>query len=105
MVVTGDIGPLTFYTSQRGKLVAFPRAPPLSPPSPTQEYFRAYFIAAATAWRALTQPQRNDWSRAAYRAHLSISGINLWFWFYRTRDEENLHTIEAQTGITLARPA
>lgn len=104
MYITGDIGPLTFYTSQRAKLVAFPRAPPLNPPSPTQEIIREYFREQATAWRNLTNDQRAQWLEAAKRCNLHITGYNLWCWFYRSRNEQQLQTIERQSGITLTRP-
>lgn len=104
MYVTGDIGPLTFYTSQRAKLVAFPRAPPLHPPSPTQEIIRGLFITYATSWRNLTHDQRQEWLTAARRCNLAISGYNLFFWYCRSRDDAELATIERQSGITLTKP-
>lgn len=104
MYITGDIGPLTFYTNQRAKLVAFPRAPPLHPPSTTQEAIRELFRDYATKWRALTHAQRAQWLSAGRKANLAITGYNLFFWFCRSRDEAELRTIERQTGITLTRP-
>lgn len=104
MYITGDIGPLTFYTSQRAKLVAFPRAPPLVPPSTLQETFREYFRQAATAWRGLTNDERANWLEAATRCNLAIHGYDLWTWYYRTRADDELRTIERQSGLSLTRP-
>ena len=104
MYITGDIGPLTFYTSQRAKLVVFPRAPPLNPPSATQETIRELFRTYAASWRALTNAQRQQWLTIARKANLAITGYNLFFWFCRSRDEAELRTLERQTGITLTRP-
>jgi hypothetical protein len=104
MYVTGDLGPLTFYTSQRAKLVAFPRASPLHPPTAAQESIREYFRTCAAAWRALNQQQRIDWQTAAKRCNLRITGYNLFTWYYRCRDTSELATIQRQSGITLAHP-
>lgn len=104
MYVTGDIGPLTFYTNQRARMVAFPRAPPLCPPTQTQEVFREYFRTQATAWRALSTDQRQQWLAVARRCNLAISGYNLWTWYYRHRQTDELATLERQAGITLTKP-
>lgn len=104
MYITGDIGPLTFYTSQRAKLVAFPRAPPLHPPSALQEHFRESFQQAAAFWRSLNDAQREQWLEAARRCNLAISGYNLLFWYWRHRDAAELATIERQSRITLTKP-
>jgi hypothetical protein len=103
-IVQGDIGPLTLYTSKRGKMVSYPRAPPLCPPSAAQEGMRDVFRQAATGWRALTPDQRRDWLTAARRATLTITGYDLWTWFWRTRREDQLRTVERLAGLTLTRP-
>jgi hypothetical protein len=102
--IQGDVGPLTLYTSARGKLVGFLRAPPLNPPTPTQEAIRDIFRDAATAWRALTRAQRADWKRLANRANLGITGYNLFTWYTRHRDYPSIHVLELKTGIEVALP-
>jgi len=102
--VQGDLGPLTFYTSGRGKFVWFPRAPPTSPPSNLQTQLRAQFSQAATWWRALTQADRASWELATRRARLRINGYNLWVWYCRTRARQQLASIERAAGITLVLP-
>jgi hypothetical protein len=97
----GDLGALTVYTSATGKLVIFPRAPPLNPPSIEQIYQRQQFVAAARAWRELSAEQRSNWERAAKRASLKITGINLFYFWSTKRDEPTIRTIEQQTGIQL----
>jgi len=104
MNVQGDIGPLTMYTSRRRKLVVFLRAPPLNPPSQTQEIMRDLFRNYAAAWRAAGQAVRDQWKQATQRANLSLTGYQLWVWFSRTRDEPALRTIERQSSLTLTRP-
>lgn len=102
--VQGDIGPMTCYTSRRRKLVVFPRAPPLVPPSHTQEILREFFRNCARTWRASGPTNRAQWQLACDRANLWISGYNLWVWYSRTKEESGLQTIERQAGFTLTRP-
>lgn len=102
--IQGDIGPLTLYTSSRGKIVGFLRAPPLNPPTPTQEAIRDIFRNAATQWRALTSDQRIAWRTVATRCNLGITGYNLWTWFYRARYAAGLRVLELKANITLTLP-
>lgn len=103
--IQGDIGPLTLYTSSRGKIVGFLRAPPLNPPTATQEAIRDIFRNAATQWRALTSPQRADWRTVAQRCNLGITGYNLWTWFYRSRELDSIRVLELKAQITLTLPS
>lgn len=102
--VQGDIGPMTFYTSKRKKLVAFDRAPPLNPPSPKQEIMREFYRTCARTWRASGTTNRKQWQLACRKANLWISGYNLWCWYSRTLNESALKTIERQSGQSLTRP-
>jgi hypothetical protein len=104
MNVQGDLGPMTMYTSKRKKLVAFLRAPPLNPPSPTQEIMRDLFRTYAANWRAAGQTTRDAWNSACKRCNLGLCGYTLWVWFSRTRDAGSLATIEQQSGLSLPRP-
>lgn len=98
---SGDLGPLTFYTSKRGRLVFFPKAPPLSPPSTRQRHERNRFKLIAQSWNALAKDVRQRWSLAARKASLAISGYNLYVYYCYTLDRQALATIERQTGLTL----
>lgn len=98
---TGDLGPLTAYTSQRGKAVWFDKTNPLNPPSPMQTKIRNLFRIYAIAWRALSEPKRQAWLDAATHARLRITGYNLWTYWQRTADAETIHTVERLSGITL----
>lgn len=98
---TGDLGPLTGYTSKRGKAVWFLKAPPTTPATPWQVHQRNMFRLVAQLWRALTVDQRLDWQKAARRAHLNITGYNLFVWFQHTKDCNALRTIQHQSGVTL----
>lgn len=97
----GDLGPWTFYTDKRKGLVYFVKAPPLEPPSLLQTSVRNAIRLAAYAWRSLSGDQRANWKTAAKRAHLQITGYNLFvFWIIRKEDAA-IHTIERLSRIKL----
>ncbi|MEE9602715.1 MAG: hypothetical protein V3V75_05375 [Thermoguttaceae bacterium] len=98
---TGDFGPLTGYTSKRGKAVWYLKAPPKTPPTGWQRQQRWRFRFAAHNWRALTPAARANWLTAARNARLNITGYNLFVWFQIRPDRAVIRTIEQQTGITL----
>ena len=98
---TGDLGPLTGYTSKRGKPVWFLKAPPTSPPTGWQIHQRNLFRAIAVHWNHLSPEQRAAWLAAAEAARLKITGYNLFVWYHLTNDRAAIATIEHQTGIQL----
>jgi hypothetical protein len=98
---TGDLGPLTYYTTKKGRVVAYPRSPPLSPPSARQVLQRSKWQAASLRWQALAQTTRIKWSTAAKRANLRYTGYSLWMRWATTSCEGLRKTITHQTGITL----
>jgi len=97
----GDLGPWTFYTSKRKGLVWFIKAPPLEPPSPMQIHQRNKFRLVAATWRSLSAEQRNNWSLAARRAHLQITGYNLFTYYLTRNDPAVVRTIEQQSRVDL----
>lgn len=98
---TGDLGPLTGYTSKRGKGVWYLKAPPKTPASPWQLRVRNKFRTIAGFWAQLTAAQRNDWAAAGKAAGLNITGYNLFVWYQHTLDAATIATIERQSGINL----
>ena len=98
---SGDLGPLTGYTSKRGKAVWYLKAPPKSPATGYQRQQRNRFRLIAVLWRRLTNDQRLDWLQAARAAALSITGYNLFVWYQYTQDQAVIQTIERQSGISL----
>jgi len=98
---TGDLGPLTIYTSKRGKIVAYPKAPPTSPPTFHQLRNRNRFRLVALLWSNLLPAERNQWTLAAHRTGASITGYNLFVFYQMTHDEPPIRTIERQTHTTL----
>jgi len=98
---TGDFGPLTGYTSKRGKAVWYMKAPPKTPPTGWQRLQRWRFRLAALAWNSLTSSQRADWLLAAPKARLNITGYNLFIWYQLMRETPVIRTVERQSGVTL----
>lgn len=98
---TGDLGPLTGYTTQRGKGVWYLKAPPKTPATGWQARERNRFRLIAALWRNLHHFQRSDWLRAARAAGLSITGYNLFVWYQYSLDDQAIHTVERQSRITL----
>lgn len=98
---TGDLGPLTAYTSKRGKHVWFLKAPPTCPPTVWQTRQRNKFRLAARAWRALSDAERNEWHRAETRGKLNITAYNLYVYWTLTRDDRAICTIARQTDTNL----
>lgn len=98
---TGDLGPLTAYTSKRGKVVWFLKAPPTTPPSDWQLHCRNAFRLIAHVWNALTEDVRQQWSLAERRGFLNITGYNLFVYWNMTRDDAAIRTIQRQTKTNL----
>ena len=98
---TGDLGPLTGYTTKRGRGVWYLKAPPKEPPTGYQIHYRNLFRLVAMTWQALPRSKRDDWLDAARRASLRITGYNLFLWYYHTRDLAVIRTVEHQTGFSL----
>jgi hypothetical protein len=98
---TGDLADLTAYTSKRGKVVWFLKAPPTTPPTVWQLRQRNRFRLCAYAWKALRPEVRSEWNNAAQRGRLYCTGLNLWMFWNLTRDSTTIRTIQRQTGTTL----
>ena len=98
---TGDLANLTAYTASNGRVVWFPKSPPLKPPSARQIHQRLLFGNAGRGWNLLKQETRDDWKEAAYRAHLHLSGYLLYLVWTLTQDRPAIRTVERLSGITL----
>lgn len=85
VLTNGDAGPYTFYTSKRKRLVVFLKTWPKDPASYNQKLNRDKWRHAAVRWRSLQQSTRDDWETISRRAHLTITGFNL-FMHYMTKN-------------------
>ncbi len=98
---TGDLGPLTAYTSRRHGNVWFQKSPPQKPPSIHQVRQRDRFRFAARAWRNLDEKIRQNWQTAARLCHLTVHGYSLFLYWQLTRNRAAIRTIERQSHVTL----
>jgi len=98
---TGDLGPLTAYTSRRHGTVWFTKAPPLEPASDWQRKQRDRFRLAALAWSKLDEDTRDRWHRACRLAGLYVHGYNLWMYWQLVRNRATIATIERHSGVAL----
>jgi hypothetical protein len=101
---TGDFGPWTFYTAHDRRPVFYDRAPPTKPPTWKQRRRITLFRLAAKAWRNLTPELRARWELAAKRAHLRITGYNLWTYVQTTGNRAPVRTVERLSGLQLIPP-
>lgn len=104
MHVAGDVGPLTIYTTKRGKIVAFPRSPPHKAPSPAQNTQRYRFRSAILNWKLLTDDQRAAYEQTTLRLSMCLTGLNLWIHVALVHDFSLLDTLHSQSGIYLTPP-
>jgi hypothetical protein len=100
----GDLGPITCYTDRHNRVVWYPKAPPKEPPTDLQLTRRARFTLAGQLWNELTIEQREEWTLAARRAHLRISGYNLFTYLITSHRYDVIKTIEFQSDIQLTYP-
>ncbi len=100
-MISGDVGPLTFYTSQRSKHVIFDKKPPLNPPSQLQIRQRNIFRSIADAWRNLPPEAKARWEAASIKLGCRMNGYHVWVWWQTKRDLAGIRTIERKTGIPL----
>ena len=99
--IQGDLGPITCYTNKRDRVVWFIKAPPKSPPTDEQIWMRDKFRAIAIAWWALTDEQRITWLSTMDKAHLRITGYNVFTYWKWTGDDAAIATIARHADISL----
>lgn len=98
---TGDLGPFTFYTKKNGTIVFFLKAPPKTPPTFHQTRQHNLWKAAAIQWQHIAPEIRANWTLTQQRAHLGITGYNLFIYWSTTGDLAAIKTIQHQTGLQL----
>ncbi len=101
IMISGDVGPLTFYTSKRQRHVVFDKRPPLNPASPLQLSNRNRFRLIARAWNGLDQESRDRWELASRRGGCRCIGYHLFVWWEWKRDLPALRTLERNSGVLL----
>lgn len=101
--VAGDLGELTYYTTRRGKVVAYPISPPKELPSPAQIVCRQRFRDAQAAWSALSAEDKARWEAASLKGSCPATGQNLYMSAALT-ESAWVATLSTQTGIPLTPP-
>lgn len=104
LTVKGDLAGMTLYTDRLGRKVWFPQAPPKDPPSPLQVKQRARFQTCITNWNALSQTTKQTWENMSLKAHLVMTGHNLFIHVSLRGAFPLLATLQRQTGISLDDP-
>jgi hypothetical protein len=102
--LSGDLGGVTLYQTKKGKTVAYPAAPPKSPPSNAQLAHRLRFGTAARNWKFATEATRLDYESCSLRLSLPATGHNMWIFLSFTQDRGALQTFNHQSGLNLPMP-
>lgn len=102
LMISGDLGPLTIYTTKKRRIVAFPKSPPHKPGSPAQLTQRYRFAQAQNAWRELTIVQQQAYVDVVNGLSICMTGANLWIHFCLMHDIGVWDTLQSQSGITLS---
>ena len=102
LMISGDLGPLTIYTTQKGKIVAFPKSPPHKPGSPGQLTQRKRFRDAQNSFMALMPSEQAAYDLVTRKLSICMTGANLWIHFCLRHDDGVFATVQQQTGLTLA---
>lgn len=100
----GDFGPYTCYRAKTGRHVWFLRTSPHKPATRRQIHQRAKLTILSWLWHTLTNAERLAWSAATSKAHLRISGFNLYTYSILARDRETVRTVEFQSHTALKYP-
>lgn len=103
-VLNGDLGPYTFYWSQRGHLVMFLKTWPKDPASWLQTNNRNRWRHAGDRWRSLDQQTRDDWLTMGKKANLTISGYNLFIFYITGHGTAAVETIQRLTNMDVLTP-
>lgn len=104
VLTNGDAGPYTFYTSRRKRLVIFLKTWPKDPATFHQKLNRDKWRNAAVRWRGLDQSTRDDWETAAKRAHLTISGFNLYIHYMTKRGTATVQAVQRLADVDVLTP-
>jgi len=101
VLTNGDLGPYTFYTSSRKRLVVFPKTWPKDPATYHQTLYRNRWRHAALRWQSLPAEVRLRWKVMARRANLTITGYNLYIVYILGKGTKTVETIQRQTRLNV----
>ena len=104
VLTNGDCGPYTFYTDHRKHLVVFLKTWPHDPATYNQKLNRDRWRHAAQRWQRLAPADRDLWRQISLRAHLTISGYNLFIYYTVNNGTAEIETLQRQTGLDVITP-
>jgi len=104
MNISGDLDGYTYYVNRNRKVVAYPAAPALRPPTPAQQVMRARFALAMSAWKQLPQADKDAYNTACDKLSLCMWGANLYANLSLTDTGELRQTIQQQISVPLSLP-
>lgn len=98
--ISGDVGPLTTYTSKHRRKVAYPIAPPRTPPTAPQLKQRYMWRTIANDWTRLTTAEKLQWNELAFKAKTNLTGYALFTWAESTANPAPfLSTLQRQASL------
>lgn len=100
----GDLGPYTFYTSHRKRLVVFPKSWPKDPATYHQTLYRNRWRHAALRWRNLTPETRTLWESLSKRGNCTVTGYNLYIFYILGKGTKVIQTLQRNTGVDVITP-
>lgn len=101
ILTNGDLGPYTFYTSRRKRLVVFPKTWPKDPATYHQTLNRDRWRHAALRWKGIGQSTRTAWTELATAANCNVSGYNLFMHYILGKGSLTIRTLQQNTGINV----
>lgn len=99
VLTNGDLGPYTFYTSHRKRLVVFPKTWPKDPATYHQGLNRDRWRHAALIWNNLSRSTRSAWNELATRGNCNVSGYNLYMHYIVGKGTKAIQTLQTNTGV------
>lgn len=104
VLTNGDLGPYTFYTSHRKRLVVFPKTWPKDPATYNQTLNRDRWRHAGIRWKALSQSTKSAWSQLARDGNCTVTGYNLFIHYIVGKGSGTIQTLQRNTGIDVITP-
>ncbi|MBA7689383.1 hypothetical protein ES703_97889 [subsurface metagenome] len=104
VLTNGDLGPYTFYTSHRKRLVVFLKTWPHDPATYHQHLNRNRWRHAAVRWQAIAESTKTAWNDLAKRGNCTVSGYNLFIHYILGKGTANIETLQRNTGIDVITP-
>jgi len=104
LIVSGDVDGITIYTDRYGRKTAYPKAPPLTPPTFIQLWQRNRFRLAMQTWTMLSKSERQAYRQCVKQLSLCMTATSLWCGLSLQSSQALHSTMQRQFGRPLAVP-